>query len=209
MSARLVAAVALLLALGAPFAAAQDDDAPARLETLMGAFARLPGLEARFHEEKQLALLAVPLESEGRIFFAPPDRFLRRVEAPTRSEARIVGDELRLESADRREVIDLARGGPIGVFVGTFRRLLSGDTAGLSRDYEVRVSGTRGAWEVALEPKSEVLGRFVRRLTFAGDGQVLRRMTLVEPNGDATRTRFTEIDAARRFSAAELAELFP
>src|SRR5689334_3239312 len=47
---------------------------------LLRAFSGMPGLEARFREEKRIALLARPLTSEGRLFFTHPGLLLRRVE---------------------------------------------------------------------------------------------------------------------------------
>jgi len=194
---------------GAPPAAAGDDDGdPVTVDGLLAAFAGLPGLHARFVEEKHLAMLAVPLEGRGEIFFAPPDRLLRRVDGPTPSEARIVGERLTLRSPDGEEVIDLSRNRVVGAFVHTFRNVLAGDRDALARDYRLDLSGDGDGWRLALTPRGDTLKRFLTRLILEGDGVVLRRMTLVEPNGDETRTRFSDIDPDRRFSPRELDRLF-
>ena len=46
------------------------------VETLLAEFSHMPGLEARFREEKRIALLVLPLVSEGTIHFAPPARLV-------------------------------------------------------------------------------------------------------------------------------------
>ena len=61
---------------------AQERARPADAKTLLAVFARMPGLEATYTEEKKLALLALPLKSRGRIFFLPPGYLFRAVEAP-------------------------------------------------------------------------------------------------------------------------------
>src|SRR5262249_34114382 len=66
----------------APVAAAGAAAAPPTLAALLEGFRTMPGFEARFEEEKTLALLAAPLKSRGRLYFAPPATLLRRVEAP-------------------------------------------------------------------------------------------------------------------------------
>src|SRR6185312_8153260 len=64
----------------------------ARLSQLMAAFSRMPGLEARFVEEKRIGMLARPLTSSGRLYFARPGLLLRRVEQPQQSEVIITPD---------------------------------------------------------------------------------------------------------------------
>src|SRR5664279_2835561 len=80
---------------------------PASFDVLLGAFAHMPGLEARFVEDKHLALLAEPLQSSGVLFFARPGMLLRRVEAPRKSEVVITPTELRMKDADGEQSIDL------------------------------------------------------------------------------------------------------
>jgi hypothetical protein len=66
----------------APVEAHTPAAAPPTLAALLEGFQTMPGFEARFEEEKTLALLAVPLRSRGRLYFAPPSTLLRRVESP-------------------------------------------------------------------------------------------------------------------------------
>ncbi|MEM9195672.1 MAG: outer membrane lipoprotein carrier protein LolA, partial [Myxococcota bacterium] len=86
--------------LGTP---AEGQDETLSLDRLLEGFSEMPGLSARFREEKRIALLAVPLRSEGEIHFAPPGKLLRRVNQPTESAALIEGDTLTLVSGGREE----------------------------------------------------------------------------------------------------------
>jgi hypothetical protein len=199
-------AVALHPLLTAPLARAQR--APMTLERLLTAFSRMPGLHARFTEEKRMAMLAVPLRTEGEIFFAPPDHLVRRVTAPTPSTALLEGDRLTLAQGARREVIDLSANAVVEGFVDTFRHVLAGDRGALERTYRIAFEEREGAWKLTLAPKTEALRRFLREMVLEGEGPALRTMRMAERNGDTTVTTFTDVNARRRFSSAERARIF-
>ena len=101
-------------------------DAPT-LDSILSRFAALPGLEARFVEEKTMAMLAVPVRSEGQIYFAGnPARLMRRVTAPDPSQALIAGGELRMRSGGRTETISIAGNPVLRGFVDSFREFETG-----------------------------------------------------------------------------------
>lgn len=205
LAAALGLVVAAALAAAVPPARA---DAPLTLDRLLAGFASMPGLHARFVEEKRLAMLAVPIRSEGEIWFAPPGRLLRRVTSPTPSEARITGGRLVLESPTGREEIDLGQNAVVEGFVDTFRNVLAGDRAALERTYRATLSTDGDRWTLRLAPRSDALRRFLDELVMEGEGQAMRSMRMVEANGDVTVTTFTDVDPRRRLSDAEVARLF-
>ena len=61
---------------------------PQALDALLQKFRQMPGLEPRFREAKRIALLAVPLITEGWLYFAPPARLGRHTLAPEKSTSR-------------------------------------------------------------------------------------------------------------------------
>lgn len=184
--------------------AAQGEGADALLE----AFAHMPGLYARFHEEKHVALLSVPLESDGEIYFAPPGRLMRKVTSPTPSSALLEGDRLTLVSPGERRQLDLGDNAVVRGFVGAFRDVLAGDRAALERSYRVVYHAEGEAFTLTLTPRRAELSRLLRTLTLRGTGRRLTSIHMVEANGDETTTTFSEVDAARRYSAAEQARIF-
>ncbi len=188
--------------------AAQGEAAP-ELDALLRSFRSLPGLSARFREEKHVALLAAPLRSEGEIHFAPPDRLLRRVTTPTRSVALIADGRLTLVSDGRREQFDLTRQPLVAGFVDSFRHVLAGDREALERSY--RIAYTReddGRWRLTLRPRAAPLNQFLREMTFEGRGVQVRRMRMLEVSGDETRTEFYDVDTTRRWSPEEIRRVF-
>jgi hypothetical protein len=178
------------------------------LQRLLSAFQSMPGLSARFTEEKRLAMLAVPLRSEGEILFAPPDRLLRKVTSPTPSAALLIGGRLTLEAGGRRQEMDLSQSEVVSGFVDTFRHVLAGDQAALERTYRMVFRVDDDGWRLTLNPKTDALRRFLRNIVLEGDGASIRSMIMNEANGDTSVTTFSEVNARRRFSDAERTRLF-
>jgi len=206
LCARFVLLSALLIAAG-PKTYAQDAPPPT-IEALLERFASSPGFEARFVEEKRIALLAVPMRSEGRIWFAPPGRLMRRVERPDPSAALIADGRLRMRQGDRVEELTIDDNPVLRGFIDSFRAVLAGDRAALERYYDATYTTREGGWELRLRPRGGALARFLREIHLRGTGVAIEEMRMTEVNGDETRTTFSEVDTARRFSPAELSRIF-
>jgi len=207
---------ALVAAAGAPLSAgaevSQGEEPRFDLESLFAELASMPGLEARFREEKRIALLREPLVSHGVLYFAPPDRMLRRVREPVESTLLLRGGELSIGSARGIRTIDLATNPVLRTFVDPFRLLLAGDIEALRTSYRVRLetSGEPAArgWEIRLEPLHSPVKDAIAWIGLSGQGRVLFELEVREVSGDVTTTRFSAVDTERHFSDRELEELF-
>jgi hypothetical protein len=171
----------------------------------------MPGLEARFVEEKRLGLLAAPLVSRGRIYFTHPGLLLRRIEEPTRSEVVITPSELRIREPGHVEVIDLRSRGDVRPFVESLVWILAGNREALEAAYRIRFErsdAVREAWTLTLVPRRAPLDRLFREIRITGTGLAVNEIRVTETNGDETLTRILEANPARRFSDAEKRRLF-
>ncbi|MGH0035900.1 MAG: LolA family protein [Myxococcota bacterium] len=207
------AAVLLVLAmLASPAASAGEPSEPRSLESLMAAFASMPGLSARFREEKRMTLLREPLTSRGAIYFAPPDRLARWVEEPVPSRLLLDGSGLAYSGDGRSGRLDVGQHPTMGQFVDSLRMILGGDLAGLRElyeiEYEAGVGGDPEAWRARLVPRRESLGRFLAELRIRGRGVSVSRFQIRERGGDTTDMQFSEVDGARHFDPEELALRF-
>ena len=178
--------------------------------TLLSAFSKMPGLEARFREEKHIALLAKPLESRGRLFFTHPGLLLRRVETPRPSEVIITGDSLRFRDATGEQALDLRTRKDIRPFVESLTWILAGNRKALESVYGVSFSAETSAtpWQLTLKPKVEPLSRLVAHIRISGRGFAVAQIEVAETNGDKTLTQILEANPKRSFDAAEKAKLF-
>jgi hypothetical protein len=183
---------------------ASDSD----LASILAAFAAVPGLTARFREEKQIALLEAPLVSEGVLHFAPPDRLARRQESPEPSLIVLAGSTMWLQTETESQRIDLVSQPLVGAVVASFRALLAGDRAELDRIYAMDIARSDDGWRVGLTPRDEILRRAIERVEIRGRGITVESLRVAETSGDTTTLRFEDVDPARRFSPEEAAELF-
>lgn len=198
----------------APAPSAAPQAAPvsqeAALDGLLARFAAMKGLSAKFREEKTMALLAAPLINEGELHFAAPGRLVRHTRSPVRSTVLIDGERLTFGDARGVEAISFAQNPVVGLFVASFVKIFAGDKAALQAMYKMSFEAgpSADAWSLRLRPQVAPMDKIVDRIEVTGEGTVIKTMKVVEVGGDETLTTFAEVDVDRRFSAAELAELF-
>lgn len=187
---------------------------PKDAAALFTAMAAMTGLEAAFDEEKHLSLLAVPLTSKGKLFFArqPDGGYLTRiVESPEPSTVRISPKELRVENRDGTETIDLQRSDKVRTFVMALVQVFSGDKDALAKsftvDFTLDTKNEQG-WTLVLTPRGKPLDQMMRSLSLVGEGTAVVRIEMLDPNGDRTVTKVTAANASRTFDAAEKKKLF-
>jgi outer membrane lipoprotein-sorting protein len=187
---------------------APESGPPATLEALMRGMAGASGVEARFREEKRLALLSEPIESRGTLYFVPPNRLSRETREPSPSRLVIDGDRVSFRDAAGGETVDLSANPIAREYVANFIVLFGGDLDALKSRYEPRFRADASGWTLELVPRAARLREFIERVTLAGRGRALERMELVEAGGDRTTTWFEAVRTDRVFSEAELARIF-
>lgn len=176
----------------------------------------MTGLEARFEEDKHLALLAMPLQSKGRLYFHRPDAkgpgyLARHVESPEPATVLITPTELRMQNRDGVEVIDLKRSDKVRNFITSLVHVFAGDEVALTKVYTVVFTPTDkdpAGWTLTLTPRDKPLNQMLKSLCLVGEGEAVVRIELHEPNGDRTITRIVAADPARAFDADAKKRLF-
>jgi outer membrane lipoprotein-sorting protein len=200
-------AAGLALALLAGGGAAEPA-APPSLEALMAGMAQTPGVEARFLERKEIALLSEPLETRGTLIFLPPDRLVRTTDAPSRSRLVIAGERLSFRDAAGGNAVDLSANPLAREFVDNFIVLFNGDLAALRERYEPALTSEGERWSLVLTPRHRPLSDLIERITLTGAGRALVRMEMLERDGDRSTTSFEAVQVDRRFTPAEVERLF-
>ncbi|MFW6051020.1 MAG: outer membrane lipoprotein carrier protein LolA [Myxococcota bacterium] len=201
------ACLAAVLAVAAAVPAAAQDDG-VDLDALLSAFARMPGLEAAFVEEKHMALLAKPLVSRGRLYFTSPGLLLRRVRSPRPSEVVVTPRAVRFRDGDGEQTIDLRSRSEVRPLVETMVWLLEGDREALESAYRMAFRERGEGWTLALTPRSAPLSKLVARIRVRGEGYAVREIRVEETSGDATVTRITDVNPRRTFTDREKRKLF-
>jgi hypothetical protein len=184
---------------------------PATSKELFVRFAKMKGLEASFTEKKYLALLAVPLESKGKLYFLPTEYLTRVVESPAKSTLSITPKELRMSDSNGDEVMDLRQNPEVRAFVSSLVFVFSGDSQSLAKFYKVEYKldeKDEAAWSLTLTPLKKPLTEMVRSLYLEGTLSAVDKITIFEPNGDRAVTLINEADPKRVFTDKEKLKLF-
>jgi hypothetical protein len=177
---------------------------PTSFAELLAGFVGTTGFEARFEEEKYLALVAAPLRSSGRLYFTPPSTMLRRVEKPRRKDILVARDQVRISDDAGTQTIDLAGRAEVRPLVESMIWIFTGDLESLEATYRVdyqvleRVDGEQRRWVVRLIPLRPPLSQLVRELRVHGSGRTADLLELEETSGDRTVTRIVDVDRQRR-----------
>ncbi|MCX4247044.1 LolA family protein [Paraliomyxa miuraensis] len=219
MGALLIAGLGLL-----PLADAAEPPTPAEvaapaterddIDALMARLGAMPGVYARFTEEKTIGLLAKPLVNHGTLHYMPPGKLLRTVETPYKSQVLLVGDAIFLSDGPHSERIDLGTQPAARSFVGSFRSLLAGDRQALAEHFELSLGtkdaavGLDGEWTLELRPRTQGMARIVTKMRISGRGEVVTRLLIEEASGDVSDTKFFEVDPRREYPADVAAKLF-
>jgi outer membrane lipoprotein-sorting protein len=205
---RVAAGLAAILLAGAGHAAAPASATAPTIESLLADFHKLPGLSAKFREEKTIALLAAPLVSEGTIDFAPPARLARRITSPSESTVLVDGATLSFWDGKSVEHIDLDTNPMVRLYVDSFVHLLDGDMKSLSASWKIDLVPAKSGWEIVLVPTAAPIAKTIREMRLRGHGTILEWMKLVETTGDETVTTFSDVNTARHYSDADLKRIF-
>lgn len=197
----------------APAAAAPETPpaAPVTVDSLLAGLAASPGIEARFVEEKHIALLTDPLRTEGTIHYARPGRMARHATKPVPSSLVVLPDRILLGDARGVESIPAGPGSAVRDVAAAFLSLLEGDRTALLRLYKVDFApetGTKEGWRVVLTPRQGTVSKVLTRLEVRGAGLVVSELVVEEVGGDRSVTRFHDVDPRRTYSEEERRRVF-
>jgi hypothetical protein len=180
----------------------------ADLDGLLSACAKMPGLVARFNEEKQIALLAVPLRSSGTLHFARGRGLVRHTAPPSKQSVLVTDKELVFWDGKAVKRVSLASSATVDAFARSFSMILAADRAGLEKSFSIDFARGGGSWTLKLVPKGADLKNVIGSIELEGRGVVLSTLKVREANGDVSTTRFTDVDTAKRYTDEEADRLF-
>lgn len=184
------------------------------LDALLARAAKSPGLSAQFTEEKQIALLAVPMRSSGSIHFAPGRGLVRHTTKPKTESVLVDDKELVLWDGRAVKRVELASSSTLETFARAFSYLLTANRAALEKSFTLTFeqSDAGDGFRLVLTPKNADLGKTIAAMEIEGRlapvGVELSVLRVRETNGDVTTTRFSAVDAGKRYTPAELERIF-
>ncbi len=157
--------------------------------------AAIPDRRANFVEEKTVAALAEPVRSQGWLAYRRPG-YLEKTTTGQVAESLVVdGDRLSMVIAGQRpRLLDLHAEPALAALVDAIRGTLSGDLATLRRSYAVAMNGGIEAWTLTLTPGTPALADMLRQVVIEGAGANLRRVDILQTNGDRSVMTISALD---------------
>jgi hypothetical protein len=151
-------------------------------------------------QEKHLRALPRPLTSRGQFVLSRDLGLLWQLQSPLQQDYRIdnQGIAKRTSSGWQQQPGQDVAAQQSRLFLA----VLKGDHSGLSKDFQLQLSGTAEAWQLRLVPNSVLLKQIFSRIQIDG-GALVQRIELHETQGDHSVLRLPKSQAGDALSEQE------
>ncbi len=165
---------------------------PWGLTQLMIDLGRVKEARATFIERKYLKVLNTPLESSGKLIYIAPFRLEKYTLAPKPESMVVEQDTLTLERSGRKRTLQIQDYPVLWAFVESIRGTLKGDLSALRQFYQVELSGTQQAWQLALQPMDKKMIALIKTIKLQGSKERLNAIEIIEAEGDRSVMTVTD-----------------
>lgn len=174
------------------------------LQQLSEQLAKPSVIHGAFVQEKHLRSLPQPLTSKGNFVLAKDSGLLWLLNTPLKQDYRITRAGIARREAD--DSWQMLPGKSAGAEQNRlFLAVLQGDSSGLQRDFELHLSGDAQAWQLTLIPRSLLLQQIFKQINIDG-GALVKRIELLETQGDSTLLKMIDSTSAKPLSDSERAD---
>ena len=165
------------------------------MATLTEAAASMQTMQCRFVQEKTSTMLAEPSVSEGRMYFASPDRLRWEYVTPYPFALVVNGERIVKVTDGKTEVLEGNAGRMYQGIVGMIMGSASGKKLFDDSAFDIVLYDDGAFWKAEMTPKRRDMKRMFSLLVFHFDkqSQTIDHVEFVEPRGDRTRIRFEEV----------------
>ena len=171
------------------------------LPELMIDLGRVKQAKGTFVEKKYLKLLNAPLESSGELIYTAPYRLEKLTLAPKPESMVVDQDTLTVEMRGRKRSLQIQDYPVLWAFVESIRGTLKGDLSALRQFYQVKLEGSRLAWQLQLQPTEKKMMALIQTILIRGSKDRLNTIEISEADGD--RSIMTVIDDATTSASQE------
>ena len=188
----------LFVALGL-FASAQTQLSEAQsneiIVSLTETAASMQTMQCRFVQSKTMAILAEPSVSEGRMYFASPDRLRWEYISPYPFALVVNGERIVKVTDGKAEVLEGNSGRMYQGIVSMIMGSASGKNLFDTSTFDVILYDDNPFWKAEMTPKRRDMKRMFSQLVFHFDKktQVIDHVEFIGSSGDVTLIRFEEM----------------
>ena len=181
---------------------------PGSLVALMDHFANSGTVRAEFKETRTLSLLVEAIETEGVLYFSPPDRLAHHTTHPGNARVVVHGGRVAFRDETGTRTLDLGSSDVARSLTDNLMVLLRGDLAGLRERYSIAFTSDGHRWQLDLEPRLEAVRAIIEGIRFSGLGWTLEAMETRETNGDTALVIFSRIETQLELSPPQHEQIF-
>ena len=164
------------------------------ISSLTEAAASMQTMQCRFVQSKAMAMLAEPSVSEGRMYFASPDRLRWEYVTPYPFALVVNGERIIKVKEDKVEVLKGNSGRMYQGIVGMIMGSASGKKLFDTSAFDIVLYDEGTCWKAEMTPKRRDMKRMFSQLVFHFDKktQVIAHVEFLGANGDKTVIQFME-----------------
>ena len=170
------------------------------LHQLSDQLAKPDVIHGSFIQEKHLRALPQPLTSKGTFVLAKDHGLLWLLKSPLQQDYRISTKGIARRDGNGWQLLPNKSAGAEQNRI--FLAVLQGDSSGLQRDFDLQLQGDAQQWKLTLTPRSVLLKQVFTQINIDG-GELVKRIELLETQGDSTVLRMHDSTSAKPLSDAE------
>lgn len=188
----------LFVALGL-FATAQTPLSEAQSNEIMASLTEtassMQTMQCRFVQSKTMSMLAEPSVSEGKMYFASPDRLRWEYVKPYAFALVVNGERIVKVTDGQAEALDGNSGRMYQGITSMIMSSASGKKLFDATTFDIVLYDDGAYWKAEMTPKRRDMKRMFSQLVFHFDKktQVIDHVEFLDPKGDNTVIRFEEI----------------
>jgi outer membrane lipoprotein carrier protein len=164
----------------------------ADLKNLLTSIRQSRSNQADFQEQRMIRLMKKPIQSSGKVWFQPPNKFRREVKGNSPSLTVSDGRQLwiyypNFKSAERYQ---LGKGSPLGSTVAAVNSSLNFED--VETTFQIAAAKTDNGYELRLLPRAASMKRVFQKLDLRINDQLrVERTDMLLPNGDRIVTTYS------------------
>ena len=162
------------------------------LPELMIDLGRVKQAKGTFVEKKYLKLLNAPLESSGQLIYTAPYRLEKLTLSPKPESMVVDQDTLTVEMRGRKRSLQIQDYPVLWAFVESIRGTLKGDLSALQQFYQVKLEGSRQAWQLQLQPTEKKMSALIQVIVIRGSKDRIATIEIIESDGDRSVMTVTD-----------------
>jgi outer membrane lipoprotein-sorting protein len=151
----------------------------------------IQSLEGKFQQQKTIAVLPVPLNSNGRFSFEQGKEVVWETLVPVQSRLTLTPGGISFADAKGEQKTPAqAQQAGAEIVAKIFMGVIAGELDSLQDYFTLSATGTASDWQIQLVPRSANLSAYITRIELRG-GQYTEHLDIAEANGDKTYIVFT------------------